>query len=111
MANNTSGIRPPVTTDDNNGPPIVQGTPVNTNRNALDEVKAALGGVSVTHGDQSSTFDLAGETVQSVRDHLQDAFSIHKDAKAFVNGEPAIGTTTLQGGDQLEFIKEAGQKG
>jgi hypothetical protein len=110
MAQNTTGIRPTKTADTDT-PPTVQGTPVATARNALDEVKAALGGVTVTHGDQSSTFDLAGETVKSVRDHLKDAFSIHPDAKAYVDGQLVTGEHVLTNGCQIEFLKESGTKG
>jgi hypothetical protein len=91
-------------------PPVVQGTPVNA-AETLNEIKMALGAVTVTSGDQSSPFEVAGETVAAVRASLTDAFSIHPQAKAYVDGQEVTETYLLQAGEQLEFLRQMGQKG
>ena len=111
MAQRTTGTNKPVQPATTNPtPPTVQGTPVEA-EDTLAEIKKALGHCTVTHGDQSNQYEVAGETVAAVRNHLTEAYSIHKDAKAYVNGEEVGGDTLLRAGDELEFIKEAGQKG
>ncbi len=111
MALRTTASKPvPPATTTGNTPPTVQGTPVQADE-TLAEIKKALGQVVVTHGDQSNPYEVAGETVAAVRTHLTEAYSIHKDAKAYVNSEEVTGDTILRAGDELEFIKESGQKG
>jgi hypothetical protein len=62
-------------------------------------------------GWQSKEFDFAGLTVAHVAESCREKFDIPADAKAFVNGKEVDYETILKDGDNLEFMKLAGQKG
>ncbi len=73
---------------------------------------SAQGQVQVIHGANNQTFEnLAGSSVQDVRDTLAEVFNIPGDAQALVNGENVGGNYRLRAQDTLEFIKQAGVKG
>lgn len=67
--------------------------------------------VKVVCGASATKFDVAGQTIVAVRDFLSDALNIGSEALALVNGKKRKEDYKLQGGDTLEFVKEAGEKG
>lgn len=79
-----------------------------------DAAAAALGQpVDIVHGANDTRENISGQTVAQARKMFTSSFNIPADAKTFVNGNQVTNEeeTVLQAGDQLEFIKEAGQKG
>ena len=66
----------------------------------------------VVHGANEQYFDnLEGKTVGSVRKSLRDVFNIPGDASALIGGKEVGDDFILEGGQNLEFTKEAGIKG
>lgn len=79
---------------------------------AISNHRAARGGpVKVLHGANDGFFNLAGASVACVRASLADAFNIHDEANAFVNGDDARSDYRLRANDFLEFIFQRGRKG
>lgn len=82
----------------------------------IDETLArsnrSLNKVRVVHGANEQYFDsLEGKTVGQVRKSLRDAFNIPGDADALIQGKEVGDDFILEGGMNLEFVKEAGVKG
>lgn len=77
----------------------------------LTRTQKALDKVRVVHGANTKHFDLSGKTVGSVRKSLREAFNIPSEAEALVDGKSVGDDFILQGGQNLEFNKEAGIKG
>ena len=67
--------------------------------------------VTVKHGVNSNTFDVAGKTVGEVREQLADIMNIPETAQIRVNGQPAGEDHVLGENAQVEFVKVAGEKG
>ena len=67
--------------------------------------------VSIKHGVNSLTLDLAGQTVGAIRDRVEDVLNLGANEEARVNGLPATDETVVQEGQTLEFVKVAGEKG
>ena len=68
--------------------------------------------VRVVHGVNEQSFpNLEGRTVGFVKKNLRDVFNIPSDAEALVNGQQVGDDFVLEGGNSLEFVKEAGVKG
>lgn len=68
--------------------------------------------VRVVHGSNEQYFDsLSGKTVGTVRKSLREVFNIPGDADALVSGKQVGDDFILEGGMQLEFVKEHGVKG
>lgn len=67
--------------------------------------------VTVLHGANNGVFDIAGFTIEVVRDQLADAFNLRSCDVCFVNGEEVDWTFILTAGDCLEFNQRIGQKG
>ena len=68
--------------------------------------------VRVVHGANEQYFEnLDGKTVGQVRKSLRDAFNIPGDANALITGKEVGDDFVLEGGMNLEFVKEAGVKG
>jgi hypothetical protein len=68
--------------------------------------------VRVVHGANEQYFDnLEGKTVGSVRKSLREVFNIPGDAEALIGGKNVGDDFILEGGQNLEFVKEAGVKG
>ena len=57
----------------------------------------------------SARFD--GKTVESVKGELREILNIPDGADVLVNGAGAGCGTSLRAGDELEFVKPAGEKG
>lgn len=53
-----------------------------------------------------------GKTIDQVREELEPVLNIPKDAQILLNGDEARQTNVaLRAGDELEFVKAAGEKG
>jgi hypothetical protein len=68
--------------------------------------------VRVVHGSNEQYFDnLGGKTVGTIRKSLREVFNIPGDAEALISGKKVTDDFILEGGQSLEFVKEAGVKG
>ena len=67
--------------------------------------------IRVSCGASSGTFDIAGKTVGAVAEFLREVLNIDRLAAGIVNGENVSDSYVLKSGDNLEFLKPAGQKG
>jgi len=52
-----------------------------------------------------------GKTVSQVREELGAVLNIPENASVLLNGDEAQGNVALRSGDELEFVKAAGEKG
>ncbi len=79
---------------------------------SLSRATSAMKKVRVVHGANEQYFDnLEGKTVGMVRKSLRDIFNIPGDAEALIGGKKVGDDFILEGGQNLEFVKEAGVKG
>ena len=67
--------------------------------------------VRVLYGVHSLEADLAGRTVTDVRQALRQALNISPQAVAVVDGREVEEGVILLAGQQLEFVRLAGEKG
>ncbi len=67
--------------------------------------------VRILYGVHSLEADLAGRTVGDVRQALRQALNISPQAVAVVDGREVEEGAILLGGQQLEFVRLAGEKG
>jgi hypothetical protein len=67
--------------------------------------------VRVLYGVHSLEADLAGRTVGDVRQALRQALNISPQAVAVVDGREVQEGVMLLAGQQLEFVRLAGEKG
>ena len=67
--------------------------------------------VRVSCGASSDFFNVAGKTVNEVSVLLKDAFNISDLNTGLINGKRVAGDYVLRSGDNLEFLKPAGEKG
>lgn len=77
----------------------------------LSKATDATKKVRVVHGANQDYFDIEGKTVGTVRKNLRDVFNIPGDAEALISGKNVQDDFILEGGQSLEFVKEAGVKG
>ena len=78
----------------------------------LAAAKSITQKVRVVHGVDEQYFDnLEGKTVGSVKKSLREVFNIPGDAEALIDGKNVQDDFILEGGMNLEFVKEAGVKG
>lgn len=78
----------------------------------LSRAKSTLSKIRVVNGANEQYFDsLEGKTVGSVRKSLREVFNIPGDASALISGKEVGDDFILEGGMNLEFVKEAGVKG
>lgn len=78
----------------------------------LSRASSTLNKIRVVNGANEQYFDnLSGKTVGSVRKSLREVFNIPGDASALVGGKEVGDDFVLEGGMNLEFLKEAGVKG
>ena len=79
---------------------------------SLSRATSAMKKVRVVHGANEQYFDnLEGKTVGMVRKSLREVFNIPGDAEALIGGKNVGDDFVLEGGQNLEFVKEAGVKG
>jgi len=71
----------------------------------------AAGAVRVTYGVHTLEAQVAGRTVGDVRAALGQALNISPEAIAVVDGVEAGADHVLRAGEQLEFVRLAGEKG
>jgi hypothetical protein len=69
------------------------------------------GQVRVSYGVHSLEAAIAGKSVGEVRQALRAALNIDPRALALVNDRDVAASYTLKAGDQLEFVRLAGEKG
>lgn len=67
--------------------------------------------VRVVSGASSQNVDLAGKTVGDVRAFMAQALNIADGAQALVTGHSVGDDHVVAEGDQIEFVREAGEKG
>ena len=67
--------------------------------------------VRVLYGVHALEANLAGRTVADVRQALRQALNISPQAVAIVDGREVEESTILVAGQQLEFVRLAGEKG
>jgi hypothetical protein len=73
--------------------------------------KATGGLVKISYGVHSLEAAIAGKAVAEVRQALKEPLNIDPRALALVNGRDAAASYVLKEGDQLEFVRLAGEKG
>lgn len=79
---------------------------------SLSAAKSVTQKVRVVHGVNEQYFDnLDGKTVGSVKKSLREVFNIPGDAESLIEGKAVQDDFILEGGMNLEFVKEAGIKG
>ena len=67
--------------------------------------------VKISYGVHSLEAAVAGKAVGEVRQALKEPLNIDPRALALVNGRDVAASQVLQAGDQLEFVRLAGEKG
>lgn len=73
--------------------------------------RTSFGSIKVIHGANDDIFDgVIGSSVSEIRDALADAFNIHAEALAFIDGLVVGIEYRLQSNDTLEFIYPWGRK-
>ncbi len=69
------------------------------------------GQVRISYGVHSLEAAIAGKSVAEVRQALKEPLNIDPRALALVNGRDAAASYVLKEGDQLEFVRLAGEQG
>ena len=67
--------------------------------------------VKVSYGVHNLEAAIAGKSVSEVRQSLKEPLNIDPRALALVNGRDVAASYVLKQGDQLEFVRLAGEKG
>ena len=67
--------------------------------------------VKISYGVHNLEAAIAGKSVGEVRQALKEPLNIDPRALALVNGRDVAASHVLQQGDQLEFVRLAGEKG
>ena len=73
--------------------------------------KSRTGQVKISYGVHSLEAAIAGKSVAEVRQALKEPLNIDPRALALVNGRDVPASFVLKEGDQLEFVRLAGEKG
>jgi hypothetical protein len=73
--------------------------------------QAPSGQVKISYGVHNLEATIAGKSVGEVRQALKEPLNIDPRALALVNGRDVAASYTLREGDQLEFVRLAGEKG
>jgi hypothetical protein len=73
--------------------------------------RAPAGQVRVSYGVHHLDAAIAGKSVGEVRQALKEPLNIDPRALALVNGRDVASSYVLKEGDQLEFVRLAGEKG
>jgi hypothetical protein len=72
---------------------------------------APSGLVKISYGVHNLEAAIAGKSVSEVRQSLKEPLNIDPRALALVNGRDVAASYVLKQGDQLEFVRLAGEKG
>ena len=67
--------------------------------------------VKISYGVHNLEAAIAGKSVSEVRQSLKEPLNIDPRALALVNGRDVAASYILKQGDQLEFVRLAGEKG
>lgn len=67
--------------------------------------------VRIIYGVHSLEVNIAGRSVEEIRAQLSQALNIGPRAIAVIDGREVMESTILQGGEVLEFVRLAGEKG
>jgi len=67
--------------------------------------------IQVSCGASSGKFPVIGKTVGAVAEFLREVLNVDRLAEGMVNGDKVSDSYVLKEGDNLEFLKPAGQKG
>jgi hypothetical protein len=67
--------------------------------------------VKISYGVHHLEVVIAGKSVGEVRQALKEPLNIDPRALALINGREARPSQALKEGDQLEFVRLAGEKG
>ncbi|MFZ5453935.1 MAG: hypothetical protein ACOZF2_18955 [Thermodesulfobacteriota bacterium] len=73
--------------------------------------RTPAGQVRVSYGVHHLDAAIAGKSVGEVRQALREPLNIDPRALALVNGRDVAASYVLKQGDQLEFVRLAGEKG
>jgi hypothetical protein len=73
--------------------------------------QAPIGQVKISYGVHNLETAIAGKSVSEVRQALKEPLNIDPRALALVNGRDVAASYILKDGDQLEFVRLAGEKG
>ena len=73
--------------------------------------RAPAGQVKISYGVHHLEVAIAGKSVGEVRQALKEPLNIDPRALALVNGRDVAASYVLKEGDQLEFVRLAGEKG
>jgi sulfur carrier protein ThiS len=73
--------------------------------------QAHSGQVKIIYGVHNLEAAIAGKSVSEVRQALKEPLNIDPRALALVNGRDVAASHILKAGDQLEFVRLAGEKG
>lgn len=65
----------------------------------------------ISSGATSKQFNVAGYTISSVMEFMKEVFNVDSASSPLVNGKEVNSDYVIQGGDNIEFIKKAGNKG
>ena len=77
----------------------------------FDDVAAAAGMATVSHGPYAERLPVAELPVAEVRRRFQDRLDIHPEAIALLDGNPVDDATRVGEGQMLMFVRPAGEKG
>jgi hypothetical protein len=80
-----------------------------TRQNRLTQ--SSSGQVKISYGIHNLEAAIAGKSVSEVRQTLKEPLNIDPRALALVHGRDVAASYILQDGDQLEFVRLAGEKG
>jgi hypothetical protein len=72
---------------------------------------APAGQVKISYGVHHLEVAVAGKSVGEVRQALKEPLNIDPRALALVNGRDVAASYRLKSGEQLEFVRLAGEKG
>jgi hypothetical protein len=80
---------------------------------AVASIDQALGKVTIIHGANEVSYEVAGKSVKYIRDALSAVLTIPSDAQALIDGKPVTdeANTILASQQTCEFIKSSGVKG
>ena len=73
--------------------------------------RAPSGQVKISYGVHHLEVAIAGKSVGEVRQALKEPLNIDPRALALINGRDVAASYVLKEGDQLEFVRLAGEKG
>ena len=77
----------------------------------FDDPDAGTRMATVTHAPFTEELPVAEMTISQVRSRFRDRLDIHPEAMAMLDGNPVDDATTVQAGQTLMFIRQAGEKG